>query len=842
MATLNRWRDVISYGFAAAIATTAIGPFFQNRISFQWLTRSSITADILKLVSAGLLIVLLHSLVGVRLSHLRQFLRYPPLPTAVIVGLGVWAAITGLSSAGSLRAILFIVSVVAGGYIFLWLGQVVVIRLASKIESWLCENKVTYERESSARLDESAEALAAWLERESPIESVSADAFHHRLIAERLLTKLTKGNTTVALQGAFGSGKTSIERLAQQMARERKVPLIFVEVSCWGFTQSLYAQEELLSQVIRSVNNDVETFCLRTLPSEYANAVEGHGTWYKILAHLISGKRSPQAVLFRLSPILAAIRRTVVLFIEDADRNFATFDMSQLEALLARLRLISGLSFVLCVSPSQKIDLTKLCDRTEIIPPLDESMTMRLIDQTRQMVLTRHPINIMVDGLEDFTSSERGRRTIDHYLGYYWPRQIIFPMLARTPRILKRALRRVVDAWPDLCGEVNLDDLVGISILREGAPEAFAFFQASQRFFRPSSKEERDIIDSAKTKLKESLAEEWQQITASKSFDARSAAWLMKQLDPYSAGITGLMMGSHMVHRQSIQSERRGHIYARRLFTETTEGEEIADQRMFALLKEGQTDDKNLAQLAEVTTESQFASEAFEEFAAALKFDRFLPLLSQIYRVIRERHGPELSRDDHPGFFAPWRMIVHNKPSGFEGWLVDELRLCIPGSLRLLTDIYYFWLGTDEHSFEERKKSRQAIHDTLRNSWETVSPAELASGFDSSFPYTLFHLFFTSDYQKPETTGPLLEVTRVAPAIILPQILWVLNSATNRGREVPRFTLDEVLLEKWFGSRGNHLLKLIEEGFELSPELGAQERYVISDAIEQLKIRGKDSP
>lgn len=848
LATFRRWRDVTVYALVAATITSLVVPTFRNRIPFEFSALNSMTADVLVLGLACALIVVLHKLIGIRLSHVRHFLRYPPLPISVVLGLAASGAIQAVVSLSpSLQTSLVPLLAIGAIYTSLWVGQAFVVYLGQLVSDRLHTDNIWDQTTDLGEFEQSDEALRNWLERESPIEDAGADIFRHSLIAERLLTKLAKGDTTIALQGAFGSGKTSIGRIAQAFAKERNLSLIFADVSCWGFTQSLDAQEELLSQVIRSVGEHVEIFSLRSLPTEYANAIEGHGSWYNIIVRLVSGKRSPQGVLLRLSPILAAIRRNVVLFIEDADRNFPTFDMSQLEALLVRLREISGLSFLLCISPAQKMDLTKLCDRTEIIPPLDERATIRLIDQTRQLVLNRHPVGIMLDGLEDLAVSDRNDKTIDHYLGFYWPRQIILPMLARTPRILKRALRRVVDAWPDLCGEVNIGDLIGISILREGAPEAFSFFQRNQRFFRPSTKEEKDIMESAKTKLKESLAEEWQEITASKSFDARSAAWLMKQIDPFSAGVTGLMIGSHMIRRQSIQSERRGHIYARRLFTETTQGDEISDQRLFGLLKDAQTGDKTLAELAEVITDSQFASDAFEEFTGALQFDRFLPLLSQVYRVIRTRRGERLSRDDHPGFFAPWRMVAENRPSDFGAWLQKEVVACIPTSLRLLTDIYYFWLGADRHTFNERELSRHAIRDALRASWTTISPSQIASGFDSSFPYTLFHLFFTSDYQKPETVPlskiedwtwsaePLLAAAQVAPSKMLPQVLWVLNSATNRGREVPQFTLDEALLEKWFGRRANEVLALIAKGFELDAELGAQERYVITKAIEQFE-------
>jgi len=88
-----------------------------------------------------------------------------------------------------------------------------------------------------------------------------------------------------------------------------------------------------------------------------------------------------------------------------------------------------------------------------------------------------------------------------------------------------------------------------------------------------------------------SAGEATQEITATKSFDVRSAVWLMKELFPSSATITGIS-GVHTVNRQSMQSDRRGSIYARRLLTESITGDEISDQRILRLLRDAETDDR----------------------------------------------------------------------------------------------------------------------------------------------------------------------------------------------------------------------------------------------------------
>jgi hypothetical protein len=786
------------------------------------------------LLVVSCLIVGIHSFAAIRLAHLRYLLRYPPLPVSVLLGipvLGLFISHNRWQTIGALEAF----------YLILWIGHASVNALATRVVSSLLRRADP--TKPADKEGKSEYNLLAWIDRDYPVDDPSADLFNHTIIAERLVRRLADRDTTIALQGNFGSGKSSIGRIAESLSETTGRKLIFAYVSSWGFGESLDAQEELLASVLRRVSRHVDTSTVRSLPAEYVGSISSGAGWYGAVLRLITGMRSPQRVLKRMAPILSAIGKRVVLFIEDADRNLPSFDMAQVEALLMRLRDVPGLSFVLCISPTQKLDLPKLCDRTELVPVLDQLAALRLIHRTRELLLRKYPVRVMLDPLSALVDENEDPMPLEGYLGYFWPRQYTLPSLANSPRIMKRALRRVVDAWPELCGEVNIDDLIDISVLREAAPEAFDFFQRNYRLFRPAAKEHRDIIDAAKTKLKESLVESWTEICASATFDTRSAAWLMKDLFPASAEITQLM-STFSVRRQSIQSERRGDVYARRLLTETTFGEEISDQRLFVLLRNGQTEDTALAELAEAITSSKFASTAFEEFAQALQFDRFLPLLSQVYQVIRTRYGNRLSRDENPGFFAPWRLVQHKRPANFEDWLVRELQNCVPNNLRLLTEIYYFWLGADRHDFAEREGSRKAIYEALKKDWTKMAPVDIPRGFDPSFPYTLFHLFFTSDYQRPETVpinkiedwswsgGPIAASALLAPSTMLPQIIFVVNSASNSGREIPQFSLNYEMLHSWFHEHSDSVISLIRDGFEIHPELDARERYLLNRAVE----------
>ena len=352
---------------------------------------------------------------------------------------------------------------------------------------------------------------------------------------------------------------------------------------------------------------------------------------------------------------------------------------------------------------------------------------------------------------------------------------------------------------------------------------------------------------SAKNPVQEKLTTEWKELCAADQFDAESATSLLKDLYGATAAATGIST-VHRVAHQSIQSRQRGEIYARRLFTEYLDPDGIRDQVILSLMQRAASSDPfAMRKLAEVITDSAPASAAFEDFANPVNFKEELCLLTEVYAVIRKRHGAQADRDGCPGFFAPWRRITGNRPKDFENWLVTELAKCIPGHLRLLTNIYYYWLGTDRHSRAERLRAREVILSSVRKAWETASPQAVAAGFDATFPYVLFHLVFTSDYNQPDSvplggvddwlwSGPiLLKAASESPATMLPQILIALNADEHRGGPEIRFELNRERLHKWFGAGAGQLLALIAKDFEVDPEMTEATKYLIKLSIEKVR-------
>ncbi len=133
---------------------------------------------------------------------------------------------------------------------------------------------------------------------------------------------------------------------------------------------------------------------------------------------------------------------------------------------------------------------------------------------------------------------------------------------------------------------------------------------------------------------------------------------------------------------------------------------------MLRMLRTAETEDKVTALAGEIIS-SGSAAEVFEYLADETTRPILLPLLTASYANFRSRDGVAADLKN-VGFSALWRIARNTLEwSAIEPWLIEELQKCIPGHLRLVNSIYYYWLG-DRHTPNERERSRQAVFDKCK--------------------------------------------------------------------------------------------------------------------------------
>jgi hypothetical protein len=843
-ASRNRWAGTLVRGFLGIPIVGYFAVFGAERTLSLW---SNYVPDGSWLLIVFLLVILWwgNSLLRVRIKHILNSLRYPSIPVALLISFLVAPALPAIH-VSSLELDAPTISLMAEAAALLsaiWIAQMA-------INHFRMDGPIAFPKRIGARPKETLankDRLLKWVERETPIEDAADDLFGHASIAKRLIERLGREENTIALQGEYGSGKSSVIALAKHLAQEQKLPLIFANVSCWGFEKASDAQEAILSALIRSVEVEVDCFSLRGLPSDYVTAVGENVSWLRLLPTFLKKKETPIDQLRKLSPLLRAIESKAVVVVEDVDRNGAGFDVGQIQALLVQFREVEGLSFILAISSAQSVDFARLCDFVEIVPALEKVAVLTIIDRFRNLVLDKHMPAVLLGKLEPLAVDEKSLSILFWSLGWHFPWQLSLYELLKYPRQLKHCLRRLNDAWPRLSGEVRIDDLISVAALRTSAPEAFSFFIAKRDYFQFSSQKEDKNFDYTKgTGTKAKLQQDWKTLCETGAFDSTSAAWLLKDLNPDTVGVTGAT-GVHTVRAQSMQSKLRWRVYANRLLTEDIDHRHVTDQEMLMLLQGAKTNSTYLARMAAHIVDSEYATDAFRDLRPHTRFDQILPLMSEIYAIMRLRNTTPEKVDRYPAFTVVDEATLYNHPDGFEEWLNVELRKCIPGHLKLMVEIYHQWLGDQHQSFDTRKSARTTIFNELRRQWPTLSSRLIAAGFDPLFPYTLFHIVFTPGYEKPDQVpfgkaedwswaGPiLLETAKNEPATILPQIINLVNADRRGDPAQPRFSFDIKLLQSWFPGDENAIPRLIAEGFRIDPQMPAEIKYLLKLAQQTAK-------
>ncbi len=246
----------------------------------------------------------------------------------------------------------------------------------------------------------------------------------------------------------------------------------------------------------------------------------------------------------------------------------------------------------------------------------------------------------------------------------------------------------------------------------------------------------------------------------------------------------------------------------------------MRDQAMLQLMRRS---DQNQAQkLADYILASETAAGVFEYFADEKTVPLLLPILSHIHAKLRQRYGVAADLKHNEGLFAVWRIARRAiNWHEIEPWLIDELLKCIPGYFRLLNSVYYFWLATEEHTPQEREPVRRAVLDACKARLNETNDSELCNSFDPSFPWILFHLVFTTDFEHADLVPYggitdwawlgqlLLRAAPSCPATLVPQLIIAANDFETRRQITIAYRFNEDLLREWFGEKVPEFMEIV---------------------------------
>ena len=349
------------------------------------------------------------------------------------------------------------------------------------------ESELWSERQASipARQDRK---LDAWYAADDAVTSAADDLLDYEPIAERIARRLVTDRAQAqALLGRLGAGKTTVRFLVEEYLRIRfpRAPITLISVELWPYDTPAAAADGILRAVVDALASHVYTSQLKGLPEAYAEAVAaaaGVSSWIPRVRQRVA---TPFDVLNQLDDVAKVINRRIVLWVDDLER-FAFGDLgasdkdpaelgrlSPIRALLYGLDRLESITVVTATTDLfQRFDLEKVARYVERIPDIPPSTARNIVGRARQEWMKRKPY------LDPLKNRTKLGWDVEYNGGFGFLDYVVHDFatavcaLAATPRSLKQALRRVSETWDRQTGEIDIDDLLAMSMIREAVPDA----------------------------------------------------------------------------------------------------------------------------------------------------------------------------------------------------------------------------------------------------------------------------------------------------------------------------------------------------------------------------------
>ena len=833
--SILRWMSIVSLGAIGACAFYA---------SWAWLGRGGLLPTVstsLRPWAVWLLTALFLGLVGrsagwyVRMRVPADFTagyRYPPLWLAVALALAIVCATNSLPVLSPLDAPItwhwdaFTISLAAVfGFTLLW----------PKRWPWQGERA----RAKATAPEEATEwaSLSAWAEREAPAGPDQPDLFNHLRIARRLANRLRRPwgiDETVALLGPYGSGKTTLLNWLKAELGQATNPAIWTcQVNAWGLEKSANAPAYVLSRILETIDGVVDCQPLRGLPAAYQQLLSADPTGVaQRVAALVAPPDDPIEALHRLTPLLKASAARLVLLIEDIDRAGPDFHPEHVQRLLWHLRQVEGVAFVLAFDPERREDLDywKVCDHVEVLPRLDADAVRGPLRLLRDHCLSTPRIRTSLitpasDHQRDPLDLHDSGSTLETYARRRYrnsPADAI-SVLVTTPRVLKHVVRRIARVWDGLQGEIDLDDVILMTVLRVGSPEAHAFLVAHLDAVREGkSGNAPGLTDAEKGRR---LLERWNALRG-EGLRAEAIQVIVDAL-----ALPRLATMAQAPRPQGVASGGPTD-YFRRLLAEEMGENELRDQAVLADTAAYLRDDRAgmWAGLLNSTNAAGRYVEVWEHFSDLVPTERLQPLAEEIVRALVARDDHDAT-GEHPALLAAWRCCnrrLSPRPEHVD-WLASLIRVALPVSMHLANDIYYYWAsirhGIVDQDGRQRVRGRWVAD--ARSIYSAVGA--LCRALDPNVQWCLRRLVRPDDTEEPSSdvvdpsqwtwlAQPLLDGLAVDPALLLPEVVNLVGNFRSelrardedlRPETVDKYTLNRELITGVFGERASDLLRVL---------------------------------
>jgi hypothetical protein len=563
-------------------------------------------------------------------------------------------------------------------------------------------------------------------------------------------------------------------------------------VSLWPYNTTDAAIRSVLNAIIDEVAKEADVTSMRDIPGDYAAAIDKAAAGWPGLAFL-TRTRSPHSILRDIELAVLALDIRLIVWVEDFERFAGIVDVAMapehlrvapLRALLNELSDVKGLQIILASSAADfRFDIEKFARYVLAVPPLDPPSASRIISLARGICIRRHevidpvaaPIRTQIrepiDELGEVLLARFGTMTVDRALA----------MLASTPRVMKTGLRYAIESWTSLNGELDIDEVFIVSMIRSAYPSVFALINDCISWLRFGGTGD-DKPEASAMKIR---------------FDSLSILGNSKEALSYL--LSFLFPGWDGLSNKAATGRPQGFASAHTDYW----------SRYASAVRPVLSDQYLLANVALACTRTSIEplieafygprSEAAEAFAQQMLPRDLLPdLLVDIvkYENSREMHQWETKTHASPAVIGAWRLMLQSNPSAADLAVAVRAAFHISVGVNALLayNIFYYFV------------SRDSKYQLLKDQTATGLSAEFAMIFSTrslrdhrrfaaSFagitePILLWMVWGLDRVRRREYTGlpfhgwwsfarVLLTACRDSPRTILPQLLPLIVDADH---------------------------------------------------------------
>ena len=670
--------------------------------------------------------------------------------------------------------------------------------------------------------------VRSWLRTDREISEPAEDFFGHWQLARRMADQIAKAAggklgrcPTFALIGELGAGKSSVHGLVRSALADRRLlkhRVLMVRVSLWPFESPDAAIRGILLAMEAEFSKVTSTTAIANAPARYLKAIEKLDGRLGLLSEVFNSEQTPAGALAAYDRLARLIGVHAVIWIEDLERFESR--TAPIRSLLHQLQEFDRLTVVLASdSLSSRVDLQKVAQFVESIPPLETSTAWPVIARFREACLSEKnaPIDpASTDARETFASSDESlsERLFGPTNG---PKGALLH-LVRTPRVLKHGLRAALDVWDRLKGEVDFDDVIVMCLIRASRPDVFALVDEHIEVLREGPSNNRRDDQKDDTAFEAAMRSMVEDSRTKMALDRLLELVFPRRNDASSTKPAEKPQGLAF-------SEPRDYW---RIFLRASEvGQGESDQVVLQAIDECNQGNAEALVTAIVYSADPHPAEHFFKRLAPEKLPCLLESVINATLLTSVDSWPlGLAREPRPpGIVSVWRMYLRNREIG-RTWdsvamvaAVDRgLTMSIPESLLLTQELLNLFLTReskvgplvdDETILATIKRAEASMLQNVGN------PDRLAASLLGAYRDTLLSIcrrFAQGDLSRfpfpgwHEFAKTVIEAAKKKPLVLVPQLLPFIiqetDEFTRRAEFVRKMSFNAQAAEFLFGTVG----------------------------------------